>query len=338
MASPPHHAFSPAGSPPYPSSAQLPSSKKRGSVAADLSAQPPSIKRRKASTMSVASTGSAHPLRQTSFPPDESQAQAFSPSFQRSPSIDNMSLVSGSQVSGAPAKKKRGRKSKAERASVAAAEALRDGSPSVVGGRAQTVVSGVSGTHGGGKDVDQDGGKEGEFEMPENMASVSAARTKEQIEEEKELVAMVKSKMDQQQFHRYEVWRRSTLKPADVKRHINIVTSQSCPPNVHQMMQVVCKMFVGDIVEAARDIQQEWVELGEKQTDLPDDNLQPVSELSAHRRQAPLRAEHLREAYRRQKASSEHGGALGSLMVWNQQVQNGAERFAVRAGGRRIFK
>ncbi len=94
---------------------------------------------------------------------------------------------------------------------------MRDGSPSVVGGRAPTVLSNVSGNH-ASKDVDQDGGKEGEFEMPENMASVSAARTKEQIEEEKELYAMVKSQMDPQQFHRYEVWRRSTLKPADVKR------------------------------------------------------------------------------------------------------------------------
>ncbi|KAI1776272.1 histone-fold-containing protein [Hypoxylon cercidicola] len=335
MASPPH-AFSPAGSPPYPSSAQLPS-KKRGSIVADLSTQLPSLKRRKASTMSMASTGSAHPLRQTSFPPDELQSQTFSPSYQRSPSIDTMSLVSGSQVSGAPMKKKRGRKSKAERASVAAAEALRDGSPSVVGGRAPTVLSNVSGAQ-AGKDADQDGGKEGEFEMPENMASVSAARTKEQIEEEKELYAMVKSQMDTQQFHRYEVWRRSTLKPADVKKHINIVTSQSCPPNVHQMMQVVCKMFVGDVVEAARDIQQEWIQLGEKQTDLPDDDVKPVSELSVHHRRAPLRPEHLREAYRRQKAASEHGGAMGSLMVWNQQTHNGAERFAVRAGGRRVFK
>ncbi|KAI0166921.1 histone-fold-containing protein [Hypoxylon sp. FL1284] len=335
MASPPH-AFSPAGSPPYPSSAQL-SSKKRGSIVADLSTQPPSLKRRKASTMSVASAGSAHPLRQTSFPPDESLSQTFSPSFQRSPSIDTMSLVSGSQVSGAPPKKKRGRKSKAERASAAAAEALRDGSPSVVGGHAPTVVSNASGAH-AGKDGDADGGKDGDFEMPENIASVSAARSKEQLEEEKELIAMVKSQMDPHQFHRYEVWRRSTLRAADVKRHINIVTSQSCPPSVHQMMQVVCKMFVGDMVESARDIQQEWIKLGEKQTDLPDDNLQPANELSAHRRQAPLRPEHLREAGRRHKAASEHGGALGSLLVWNQQTQNGAGRFAVRAGGRRIFK
>ncbi|GAP93189.1 putative transcription initiation factor TFIID subunit 11 [Rosellinia necatrix] len=335
MASPPH-SYSPAGSPPYPSHSQLPS-KKRSSVATELSIQPPSLKRRKASTMSVTSAGSAHPLRQTSFPQDESLARGYSPSYQRSPSVDTMSLVSGSQVSGAPAKKKRGRKSKVEIANeAAAAAALRDGPQS----RAATIVSNASGAL--VKDSDGDGGRDGDndgsFELPESMASRSAARTKEQIEEEKELVALLKSQMDPIQFARYEVWHRQSLKPQDVKRHINSVTSQSCPTNVHQMMQVVCKMYLGDIVEAARDIQQEWIALGEKQTDLEDDKLEPSTELSAHRRQAPLRPDHLREAYLRRKATAENGGALGSLMVWNQQTQNGTERFAVRAGGRRIFK
>ncbi|KAI1305619.1 histone-fold-containing protein [Xylaria venustula] len=338
MASPPH-SYSPAGSPPYPSHSQLPS-KKRTSMATELSIQPPSLKRRKASTMSVASAGSAHPLRQTSFPPDEALARDYSPSYRRSPSVDTMSLVSGSQVSAAPTKKKRGRKSKLDLANEAAAAALREGTPSLVGGRAATIVSNASGTL--GKDSEGDGGRDGDndgsFELPENMASRSAARTKEQIEEEKELVALLKSKMDDVQFDRYEVWHRQSIKPQDVKRHINSVTSQSCPTNVHQMMQVVCKMYLGDIVEAARDIQKEWIDLGEKQTDLEDDNLEPSNELSKYRRQAPLRPDHLREAYRRRKAAAENGGALGSLMVWNQQTQNGTERFAVRAGGRRIFR
>ncbi|KAI0205209.1 transcription initiation factor TFIID-like protein [Astrocystis sublimbata] len=340
MASPPS-AYSPAGSPTYPSHSQLPS-KKRTSMATELSIQPPSLKRRKASTMSVASAGSAHPLRQTSFPPDEALARGsrgYSPSYQRSPSVDTMSLVSGSQVSAVP-KKKRGRKSKVDLANEAAAAAARDGTPSVVGGRAGTVVSGVSGA--AGKDGDGDGGRDadgdGSFELPENMASHSAARTKEQIEEEKELVALLKSQMDSVQFDRYEVWHRQSIKPQDVKRHINSVTSQSCPTNVHQMMQVVCKMYLGDIVEAAREVQQELIDLGEKQTDLKDDDLEPANEISKHRRQAPLRPDHLREAYRRRKATSENSGALGSLMVWNQQTHNGTERFAARAGGRRIFK
>ncbi|KAI0471833.1 histone-fold-containing protein [Xylariaceae sp. FL0804] len=334
MATSPPPNQSPAGSPPYPHHSQLPS-KKRGSGPADLAVQPPSIKRRKASIMSAASATSMHPLRQASFPPDETIARAYSPSYQRSPSADTMSLVSGSQVSAAPPKKKRGRKSKAERASQAAAEAeLREGTSSMVGGRAGTVVS--------TKDGEMDGGRDGEgdnsFEVPENMASTSAARSKEQLEEERELLALLKSRMDARQFSRYEVWHRATLKNNDVKRHINSVTSQSCPASVHQMMQVVCKMYLGDIVEAARDIQQEWVELGEKQTDLPDDELEPSNENSKFRRRAPLRPEHLREAYRRRKAAAEGGGTLGSLTVWSQQVQNGTERFAPRAGGRRLFK
>ncbi|KAI1266583.1 histone-fold-containing protein [Xylariaceae sp. FL1019] len=334
MASPPHHS-SPAGSPPYPPHAQLPS-KKRSSAAGDLSIQPPALKRRKASIMSVASAGSAHPLRQTSFPPDEANGRSYSPSYQRSPSVDNMSLVSGSQVSGAPVKKKRGRKSKAERAREEAA-ALRDGTPSMAGGRAATIISNASGNN--GRDGDADGGREGEndgsFDLPETMASTSAARTKEQLEEEKELLALLKSHMDPVQFERYEIWHRTFLKPTDVKRHINSVTSQSCPTNIHQMMQVVCKMYLGDIVEAARDVQQEWVEQGEKQVE-NDADIEPGDELSKFRRQAPLRPDHLREAYHRRKA--ENSAPTGSLMIWNQQTHNGAERFAPRAGGRRIFR
>ncbi|KAI1087527.1 histone-fold-containing protein [Rostrohypoxylon terebratum] len=336
MASPPH-AYSPAGSPPY-SSAPLPS-KKRASTSIDLSAQAPSMKRRKASIMSAASTSSAHPLRQTSFPPDESQTQGrtYSPSFKRSPSVDNMSFVSGSQASGAPGRKKRGRKSKAERANEAAAEAMRHGSPSVAGGRATAAQSVASG-HDGGDDVEVEKDKEEEFEIPENMASVSTARTAQQIKEQQELNAFLKEQFDPVQFARYETWHRQTFRPADVKRHINSVTSQSCPVNVHQMMQSVLKQYVGDLIESALEIQEEWVALGEKQTDLPNDELEPTGELSQFRREAPLRPDHLREAYRRYRVAAEHNGSLGSLMVWNQQVQNGTERFAVRAGGRRIFK
>lgn len=294
--------------------------------------------------MSVTSATSAHPLRQTSFPPDESQSQAaFSPSFRgRSPSVDNMSLVSGSQVSGAPMKKKRGRKSKADRANEAAAEAaaLRDGTPSLVGGRAATEISATSGNH-ARKGDEVDGAGEGEeFELPENMASKAAHRSKEQIKEEERLRALVSRHMDRRQFVRYEVWHGATLRMADVKRHINSVTSQSCPVNVQQMMQVVCKMYLGDVVEEARRVQQEWADNGENQVpeDLDEGEVDELSELSRHRRQAPLRPDHLREAYRRRKVAGEHGGAMGSLLHWNQQTQNGLDRFAPRAGGRRVFK
>ncbi|KAK7965892.1 uncharacterized protein PG986_000169 [Apiospora aurea] len=341
MASPPP-SYTPAGSPPHAAHSQLPS-KKRPAGAPELS----SAKRRKASTMSITSATSAHPLRQTSFPPDESKGGAFSPSYRRSPSIDTMSLVSGSQVSAAPAKKKRGRKSKAERAREAE-EAARGGSPSVAGGAAASVVSTGSGNHkqggGGGGDEEGDGGRDdggaGAFDIPENMASKAAARSKEQVKEDERLRALLKQRMTDDQFHRYEVWHQSKITLANIRKYINSVTSQSVQPSIPQAMQVVCKLFVGDIVEEARRVQEEWIQAGEKQTDLPDEveKKEDIGEESKYRRQAPLRPDHLQEAYRRWKKSNGGGGSGGSLMIWNQQTRNGSERFGPRVGGRRLFR
>jgi transcription initiation factor TFIID subunit 11 len=105
-------------------------------------------------------------------------------------------------------------------------------------------------------------------------------------------------------------------------------------------MQVVCKLFLGDMVEEARRVQREHIDAGEKQTDLPDqeENKDGLSDKSKHRRQAPLRPEHLAEAYRRWQRSGQTGGSGGSMMAWNQQTRNGKERFAPRAGGKRLFR
>ncbi|KAH8664502.1 hTAFII28-like protein conserved region-domain-containing protein [Xylariales sp. PMI_506] len=335
MASPPP-AYSPAGSPPYPSHTQLPSSKKRGSSGSDLL----NSKRRKTS---VVSTGSR--LRQTSFPPEDSQSEVFSPTDAQSPGGDALSVTGASQVSGAPVKKKRGRKSKADRAREAADEAARGGTPSVVGGTAASVISNASGNpkHGGGED-DGDGGRDegggGGYDVPETMASQSAARSSEQIKEEERLRALLKQRMTPEQFDRYEVWHKAKIQIGNVRKYINSVTSQSVQPTIPQSMQVVCKLFVGDMVEEARRVQQEWAEAGEKQTDLPDE-MEASSDLaedSKWRRQAPLRPEHLAEAYRRWKRSAIGGGTGGSLMAWNQQTRNGTERFAPRVGGKRLFR
>ncbi|KAH6658458.1 hypothetical protein BKA67DRAFT_558116 [Truncatella angustata] len=333
MASPP--AYSPAGSPPY-SSASLPASKKRNSTSVDTS----SIKRRKTSVMSATSAVSAHPLRQTSFPPEESGGR-YSPTYQRSPSADNMSLVSGSQVSAAPAKKKRGRKSKAERAREAAEEAARGGTPSAANGAAPSIISNASGAKKAADDDDADGGGgPGDYEDPDNLASRAAARTKDEIKEEERIRALLKQKMDDNQFHRYEVWHQSKIQIGNIRKYINSVTSQSVAANIPQAMQVVCKLFLGDMIEEARRVHEEEIRAGVKQTDLPDEkeNEEGISNQSKHRRQAPLRPEHLAEAYRRWKASGATGGSGGNTLAWSQQTKNGTERFAARAGGRRVFR
>lgn len=197
----------------------------------------PSLKRRKASTLSTASgaAGSAHPLRQTSFPPDDSSA-LFGGVRSPSVDVDTLSLVSGSQVSAAaPIKKKRGRKSKAEKA--------REQTPSVVGGRAATAVSGVSGEGGGGRGGKSvaggaGGGEEGDGddEGPTEVAATADVRTKEQKEEEHRMRGMLISALSEDQFYRFENWRAANLSKASVRRVriCRLLACLSLGPFTHQ--------------------------------------------------------------------------------------------------------
>ncbi len=226
MASPPYTNSPTALSPPYPSHAQLPpintmTNKKRNSEGGGA----PALKRRKPSTMSINSAaGSAHPLRQTSFPPDE----VGTPYDARSPSVDmdNVSLVSGSQVSAAaPVKKKRGRKSKAEKA--------REQTPSVVGGKALTAVSGVSdGGRGGKSTAGGAGGAEegdGDDDGPTEVAATANAMTKEQKEEEHRARGMLINAFSPEQFDRFENWRAANLNKSAVRRVCPIILHKSLP-------------------------------------------------------------------------------------------------------------
>ncbi len=202
MASPPYnHSYSSAISPPYPSNAQLPAPLKRRQT--DMPSAAPSIKRRKASMLSTTSaTSSAHPLRQTSFPPENN---ARTPAFSRSPSMDTMSLVSGSGT-----KKKRPRKSKGKDAETS----------SMAGGRAKSAVS----NEGRGKrrgSRDQTAEEEEEEEGGEEMAlDVVAASNEEKAREDrrKHILTNAFSMGSGQQFARYEAWRSSKLSDATVRR------------------------------------------------------------------------------------------------------------------------
>jgi transcription initiation factor TFIID subunit 11 len=158
------------------------------------------VKRRKASMISTTSALSAHPLRQTSFPPDGNDV--FSPDEVRSPSVDTMSLVSGS-IAAAPVKKKRGRKPKGA-----------EDNASVAGGVAPTAVSGVSGRGRAsrGMSVEEEDDVGGEMDV------AIVARSKEEKEKEKQHRAMLVAAFDDLQFRRYEQWRGARLSDAVVRR------------------------------------------------------------------------------------------------------------------------
>ena len=220
MASPPGYSYSPTAlSPAYPSHAQLPpintmSTKKRPS---EGGGPPTSLKRRKASQISLASAaggGSAHPLRQTSFPPDE----AGTPFSVRSPSVDfdNMSLISGSQVSAAgPPKKKRGRKSKAEKA--------REQTPSVAGGRgniAGSDVGGRAGTKGSAAGADEEDGEAVENDGPTEVTATVSSVTKEEAAAERKAMNVLIRTFSEEIFQRYEFWRSAGLQKASIRKVI----------------------------------------------------------------------------------------------------------------------
>lgn len=179
--------------------------------------------------MSAASAGSAHPLRQTSFPPDGESSPYANGDAARSPSVgfddDNMSMVSGAHSaisntqSNAPLKKKRGRKSKVEKARELAE---RQGTPSVVGGRAGTVGSGVSGGAGAKStaeaEEEEDEEEEDDKDLKTKMGMAQFKDSFGQRDTEKKLRAQLATMMDKDQAERYEIWRASKLTESVVKR------------------------------------------------------------------------------------------------------------------------
>lgn len=188
MASPPNYAHSPtASSPPYQGHT---GNKKR--AASDIATTTPTtLKRRKASTLSVTSS-SAHPLRQTSFPPEAIDGR-------RSPSVDDASVVSGSAVSG-PAKKKRGRKAKNAEAS------SKEATPSLVGGK------------GGSSAAEREKEAAEEEEEEANAMQMEDAQTEEQKNEERKLRGVLAQALDRVQYDRYEKWRGVRIPEAPVRR------------------------------------------------------------------------------------------------------------------------
>lgn len=227
-------------------------------------------KRRKASIMSVTSmpTGSAHPLRQTSFPPEDIMGGG-----PRSPSAfsDNVSIVSGSQVSavgsgiGPPFKKKRGRKSKADKAREA--ELAKGGGTSVAPGSSVGGGGGAAdgkSVAGGGKGGEEHAEEEDDNEDNVHMSITSVKRSEAQAQEEKRLRAMLTRCMDADQFDRYSNWRAAKLPDPVVRRIVNATVSQSVPLQVVTAVRTVTKFYLCDIIRIAREVQAEWVASGQE--------------------------------------------------------------------------
>ncbi|KAG0285762.1 transcription initiation factor TFIID subunit 11 [Linnemannia gamsii] len=140
--------------------------------------------------------------------------------------------------------------------------------PTAEGGEA----GGEGGEGGEGKDEDDDDHEE-EPEYTEyewNQEASSRGRSKD------ELKALLDCFSDEQ-LQRYEVYRRSVLSRPTVKKLVGTILNQQVTQTMAFVVAGFCKVFVGEMVEKAREVMEDWGETG------------------------AIRPEHLREAQRRSK-------------------------------------
>ncbi|KAF8337598.1 TAFII28-domain-containing protein [Cantharellus anzutake] len=101
----------------------------------------------------------------------------------------------------------------------------------------------------------------------------------------KEDLNLLVSNFDNEQLERYNLYRETGLKAPQVKRILVATGMYNVPPTVLPLIGGVAKVFVGEVVEKAREVQAVRKESG------------------------PLSPEHLREAYRLYTIESGHIGA-----------------------------
>lgn len=282
-----------ATSPPGPSPLALPKTRPSLSL--------PGQKSRKPSIASA--TSSAHPLRQTSFPPPESlEAQhaaaldAYSPSQASAhESLEDLSDTEIQSALSGPAgeevqtrKRKRGEKRPRGRP---ARNNTRTGSVSLVNGEDGTPASKRGGTAGAPSVVTADNADDEEDPDDDGDDGLLGGRAYETgqldpSEQEKDNLhkSMFRKYMDvvdalpltdperegmsvRDMGERYDVWNRAKLRTGDLRRLVNQTLSQSVPANVVTVVNSYTKMFAGMLIEEAREVQAEWMAMEAKRPD-----------------------------------------------------------------------
>ena len=277
--SPPSRALSPPG--PHLS---LP--KKRPSV--NIPGNQPALKRRKPSTASL----SAHPLRQTSFPPadrfdprayspDTQGSQvAYSPTSRRSESLDVddeiNSVVSARTTNTIGGKTRAKKTAKTGRVGRPPKSATRDGTASIVDGDTTSSRNNKAGTstHAGqdGNEPtnddeeegdDDDANEEGGGTQMEGGIKLTRAAV-DQDKANKATFQLMMEKMNPRHAEQLGLWNSIHLNKNTVRKLTNQTLSQSVPASVVNAIAAYTKLFAGEIIDRAREVQGEWVAAAEK--------------------------------------------------------------------------
>jgi transcription initiation factor TFIID subunit 11 len=264
----------------------------------------------------VSAASSAHPLRQTSFPPPDSLEaqhalaednvlrQQYSPSAEGSldgfsdDDQDIRSAISGpaggDAIDGGMRKRKRGEKR--PRGRPAKQGGLRAGSASLAngedGGRrgARSVISTGhdADAEPDDEDEDEDNGERdargGRVPLYEGGQMTPAGVAEER--ERKNLFYAGVGQGDHRE--RYAAFGRAKLRNQDVKKLVNQILGQSVPQNVVLVVSAYTKMFAGQLIEEAREVQAEWTAVQEERADGSEN---PVWKKLKRSREAKVKAE-----------------------------------------------
>jgi len=320
--------YSSQGSPPYSGSISLAGPKKRPSIATTGSS-----KRRKPSA-----PGPSH-LRQSSFPPEDGSLAGAT--YSRSPSVDSTFVQTPSALSAAgPITATDGKKRKRKAKATAAAGGDDAASAASGGGRRSGTATGrasAAGSAGPGRgdepddegDDDDDGG-EGALDSIEVEPHSEAAELRDRRN-----LDLLMDAFTPRQKELYEQYRRVKLPIAAVRKLINHTLSQSVVKPISISVQGAAKMFVGELIERARQVQYEQMVLRDKfPTGEPVPEEAGIKERTKEMDRGPIQPDHLREALRRYKKDRE-GGSAGFL---GASLGGGILHASARMGGKKLFR
>ncbi|KAI8046975.1 hTAFII28-like protein conserved region-domain-containing protein [Gilbertella persicaria] len=137
------------------------------------------------------------------------------------------------------------------------------------------------------KDTAKDAEAEAEDDEKEDLIVDMDAHMALQMEKAKEDMKTLLENFSEDQLQRYEGYRRSALNRTNVKRLVSQVLNQQCSQTMAFVVAGFSKVYVGEIVEKAKEIMEEWGDDG------------------------AIRPEHLREAHRRYNKNRVTCSSLG---------------------------